>query len=261
MHNHDRQFHLRNQVNLRQSTLIASLNLRSLLAGLLLVGLMLAGNDGLFGRAAAETPDDLRAWEPWLLENHPQRDCPFLFSDASQRVCAWPSRLQLKIDDQGVSFRQSWQVYAENWIPLPGNRDHWPQFNSADSKNLIRDQQGRPVTQLQPGKHMLIGRISWLRTPEFIPLPAATGLLSVTIDNKLMHNPVLDDKGRLWLGTSRDQPGAGEPGTNEQADRVSLRLFRKLHDGVPFRVTTRLELEVAGKDREWRPPAFHHLCV
>lgn len=38
---------------------------------------------------AAEIPKSLEEWTAWVLEKHPDLNCPFLFNE-DQRACVWP---------------------------------------------------------------------------------------------------------------------------------------------------------------------------
>ncbi|RLA07848.1 MAG: hypothetical protein DRQ54_04930, partial [Gammaproteobacteria bacterium] len=99
------------------------------------------------------------------------------------------------------------------------------------------------------GKYLLQGRVNWQRQPEFIDLPGGSGLVSLSVDGEQQAHPQVDAQGRLWLGDKPGQKG-DQTGHQPQADSVNLRVFRKLQDGVPLVVTTRVELEVAGRNRE-----------
>src|SRR6185312_13059472 len=86
--------------------------------------------------AQEAVPPELRHWQGWVLKGEEFRRCPFLAStrlepgnpvDAAAFRCAWPERLGLNVDARGGSFTQRWQVYAESWVTLPGNLEHWPQ--------------------------------------------------------------------------------------------------------------------------------------
>ncbi|RLA04339.1 MAG: hypothetical protein DRQ54_09650, partial [Gammaproteobacteria bacterium] len=150
----------------------------------------------LYSAAAysAATPDDLSAWEPWVAERHPDLACPFLFNDNSQRVCAWPGRLELAVDDGGFNFRHSWQVYAQSWVPLPGNQKYWPVLKSSAmgpsaANLLVSERKKRPVVGLPAGKYLLQGRVNWQRQPEFIDLPGGSGLVSLSVDGEQQAHP------------------------------------------------------------------------
>ncbi len=200
--------------------------------------------------SAAATPDDLSTWEVWVAERHTDLNCPFLFTDQRQRVCAWPGRLELAVDDRGFDFRHVWQVYSPGWVPLPGNQKYWPVLKDSTATDLlVSERQQRPMVWLSTGEHRLHGRVNWTKRPEFIDLPDGAGLVSLSLDGKPQVYPQIDDQARLWLGAKpgdKQNPVADQGGS----DSLGLRVFRKLQDGVPLVVTTRVELEVAGRNRE-----------
>ena len=82
--------------------------------------------------ALKTVPDPLKPWVPWVLEKHEDWDCPIVYNDAKQKVCAWPSRLHLAVTGEGGSFTQEWEVMRETTITLPGERAYWPQQVTRD---------------------------------------------------------------------------------------------------------------------------------
>ena len=51
--------------------------------------------------ATPPVPEPLKPWVPWVLAKHPELACPLL---DGERLCAWPGRLTLDLDDHGGSF-------------------------------------------------------------------------------------------------------------------------------------------------------------
>ena len=203
---------------------------------------------------ALETPDELRQWEPWVLDSHKNQNCPYLFSDYAQRVCSWPSKTKLQVDDQGFRFEQIAYVYAAGWVTLPGNHQFWPIFHGTENSPMLSAKNGLPAAYLQPGSHRLTGRVNWQTRPDFLPLPANTGLIELWVDGQQIQYPRFDlvrgnksnaNSGRLWLVKKRSENIEKPDG-----DRVTVRVFRKISDGIPIKITTRVELDVAGQNRE-----------
>ena len=92
---------------------------------------------GVGGAAFAEiaVPPELRGWEPWALQDHETHRCPWLVPGRptdDARICAWPSVLDLQVDEHGGRFSQRWQVAAETWVPLPGSPENWPEEVTLD---------------------------------------------------------------------------------------------------------------------------------
>src|SRR5512134_3672493 len=80
-------------------------------------------------------PASLRDWQGWVLHGQEFRRCPFAAGDDQQPGkpideryyrCLWPERLTLAVDSRGGTFSQRWQVFAESWVALPGDAEHWP---------------------------------------------------------------------------------------------------------------------------------------
>jgi len=192
----------------------------------------------------AQVPDSLLPWIPWVLEGEDRRDCP-LAGSGGESLCAWPGRLDLDLDRGGGLFAQRWRVYAQSWVPLPGDAEYWPQDVRAGTRPaavVARD--GVPSVKLEPGEHALSGRFQWTARPQGIALPPSTGMIKLRLDGEEIAFPRVARDGRLWLG---EGPG-GDAGA--AADSLSLQVFRRVEDDIPLRVVTRLELDVAGRSRE-----------
>lgn len=190
-----------------------------------------------------QIPEPLRPWLDWALEDSPQRRCPLVYDQALAHRCAWPSQLSLELGARAGGFNQRWLVDAETWLSLPGDRRHWPRnvtLNGAPVVVLERD--GRPIVKAPPGEHEVQGYFAWNAIPDSLRLPEDTALVVVAGAGAPAATPPLIRDGRVWLrsgATSRDQ-----------ADHLALRVFRKLADGVPVTLTTRLRLQVSGRPRE-----------
>ena len=204
------------------------------------------------GVLAPEIPEVLEPWIPWVLEGEDQRDCP-LVQDAHRpgegdggpaRLCAWPGRLHLDLDAAGGLFAQHWFLHAPAWVSLPGDVEHWPQgTRSGETPVPVVLRDGQPAVRLPGGSHVLIGRFQWQELPRALTLPAHTGLIALAVNGEAVPAPRLDRDSRLWLGDGR---GAEDDGAG---DRLSVKVYRRVDDQLPLRVTTRAELEVAGRAR------------
>lgn len=203
-------------------------------------------------------PADLKPWIPWVLHPLDQRPCPVGTgipdrTDQSQgggqdpghtRLCAWPGQLGLDLDQRGGAFTQRWQVYAESWVALPGDPGHWPlDLRDGGQPLAVVLHHGEPAVRLATGTHVLSGRFQWPQLPDGLTLPTETGLLSLTLDGNPVPFPRLDRGGRLWLG---------EPATtaDKEGDQLTLQVYRRIADDLPLQVTTRLQLDVAGRSRQ-----------
>jgi hypothetical protein len=211
------------------------------------------------GFAAAQTPtrDDspippaLKDWRPWVLKDLDYRSCPFLANSAPNEpadfICAWPGRLALTSVADGATFSIHWRVEIPGWIPLPGDAEHWPQQVSVNGQrqpvltHVIGNAGASPALWLASGNYELSGRIPWHEQPQSLEIPASIGLIALSVDGKPVA-PVQRDGNQITLG--RVSLAAPE------ADNIQLRVYRKLTDGVPAQLSTRIVLAVAGQARE-----------
>ncbi len=65
--------------------------------------LLIAEVSGAEPMTRDEVPEPLQTWIEWVLHGNEQRACPFFNSGSTtfNAICAWPSRLELELDDKG----------------------------------------------------------------------------------------------------------------------------------------------------------------
>ena len=195
-------------------------------------------------------PPSLRDWQGWVLHGEEFRRCPFLTNanpqpdtpiDAAFFRCAWPERLTLNVDARGGSFTQRWQVYADSWVTLPGDAEHWPRdvrLNGAAAPLVAHDD--LPTLRLAAGSYSISGRFEWSSRPEALPLPPSTAIVDLRVDGQRVAQPERPD-GAVWLGKRR---------TAEQPAAMEVQVYRLVKDEIPAYLITRIRLNVAGDARE-----------
>ncbi len=199
-----------------------------------------------FGPAVAQDrewiPQDLKAWQGWVLHGVETGDCPALMGDTARRECLFPTRLSLSVDASGAVFSQTWRVFAPQNVPLPSASGLWPVEVKLGGKDAaVLDVNGAPALRLGPGEYQVSGKLAWKQRPQSLAIPVQTGLIALTVDGKPVASPRLTPEGRLELAASSKEKAP------EEALRV--RVFRLLRDGLPFTVTTLARLEVSGRAR------------
>jgi hypothetical protein len=190
-----------------------------------------------------EVPPPLKPWIPWALHGVERRACPRTGGEATATTCDWTARLHLEASAKGGTFRQDVELFAPDFVRLPGDPIHWPLD--------VRDQRGAvpvvaradgPEAYLPAGVHALTGRFVWDSPPAALGVPPSAALLELVLDGRRVAQPELDDEGRLFLRRSDREAG--------EAAKLEIRVQRKLTDGMPLLLTTQLVLDVAGKARE-----------
>jgi hypothetical protein len=216
----------------------------------LLAGLFWAIAASAAPLAPADAPKPLQPWVSWVLHGDKEYYCPFDYNGPggadSPQACHWPARLNLELTDQGGEFSQEWTLYGEGWLSLPGSAKHWPQeVKVNEKKQVVTDRGGVPSVFLSAGLYVINGKFAWDKRPEFLQVPATTGLLNLRLNGQPVAIPELDEEGRLWL---RQRGEKSDEAAEE--DRLQIEVFRHALDDIPLRLTTRLELDVAGQARE-----------
>ena len=190
-------------------------------------------------------PSELSGWQSWVLKGEEYRRCPLLgAADAGSRDsyrCVWPERLSISVDASGGSFAQRWQIFADGWITLPGNVEHWPREVRANGAPLAVVQRGGlPQARLKAGNYTLSGRFEWSTRPEALTIAAETALVDLTIDGQRVAQPERP-QGNLWLGKRR---------AAAQAAGLEVQVYRLVSDQIPVQLTTLIRVQVAGEGRE-----------
>ncbi|MBS0378381.1 MAG: hypothetical protein JSS29_07845 [Proteobacteria bacterium] len=192
-------------------------------------------------------PPELRDWAPWVLEGHESQRCPWLAParTAEPRICAWPGVLELTVDAHGGRFSERWEVGAPGFVPLPGRGESWPEAVTLDGHPAALVAHAEvPSLWLTAGTHEVSGTFSWERRPEVLGIPEGVGLIALTLDGTHIGIPQRTGESLVLGGQA-----------SARADnRLELHVFRRLEDGVPALLTTRLMLSVAGEAREVRLP-------
>ncbi len=217
-----------------------------------LVGLLvlLALTGASFPRAASAAdplepkavPEPLKPWTAWALDGKDEHACPGFQAHADLSRCVWPSRLDLALGEHGGRFTQRWHLDAKVWVPLPGDAKRWPSdVKKGGAAAVVIDRSGAPSVLLDRGETTLTGAFAWDALPESIRVPPETGLLALVVRGVPVASPNRDADGTVWL-----QKAA----TNQEGDSLEVAVHRKVTDGIPLTLTTRIELHVAGKNRE-----------
>ncbi|HZF26772.1 MAG TPA: hypothetical protein VEZ88_10970 [Steroidobacteraceae bacterium] len=195
--------------------------------------------------ADVAVPPDLQPWQGWVLQGEEFRRCPFITGNQSASAqafqCTWPERLVLDLDTRGGRFAQRWELYAESWISLPGDLEHWPRDVALDgARAVVVARDGVPQVRLGAGTHTVSGSFRWARRPESLAVPPQAGIIALTIDGQAIAQPERAGNG-LWLGRRR--------GPVEQ-QQLDLQVYRLLSDDIPAMLTTVIRLQAAGEARE-----------
>jgi hypothetical protein len=189
-------------------------------------------------------PEVLKPWRDWVTWADKDRSAPSLYSKADERVALWPSQLKLDVQKTGGRFDLNVTIFAESWLQLPGNAEHWPlNVTSNNAAVPVVEHGGGPSIRLVPGAYRVTGEFRWADLPQNIFLPPNIGIISLAIDGAPVENPRWDSAGFVWFRRDASTDQAEKPFLN-------AKLYALLEDGIPLTLRTQVELTVAGKSRE-----------
>ncbi|HER63434.1 MAG TPA: hypothetical protein ENO11_05610, partial [Desulfobacteraceae bacterium] len=190
-------------------------------------------------------PDLLLPWKDWVLHGYEEQVfCTPQADNPARLQCDWPSQLSLELTDSGGSFTQSWLVQHEQWIRLPGDLENWPEKVTVDENPaLVIARQGVPQVKLKPGEYTIKGDFSWVSMPEYLTVPRHSGIVALSLDDRSIHFPELDEQGRIWLQADKQKEEKVE-------NRLAVKSFRLIDDRIPLKMDIFLQLDVSGTPRE-----------
>ncbi len=191
----------------------------------------------------AAIPEVLKPWQDWVTWDTTNRDCPKLYNNADESICVWPSTLELTADERGGSFKLRVQSFEDTWVTLPGTPSIWPTNVRVDNEPVVVVQRdGSPAIKLAKGSSVLSGEFLWDSMPQRIHIPKEIGMLTLRVSGTEVANPTWDAQGEVWLKRSRSEA--------TDKDLLTLQVYRKIEDGIPLWLRTRIEITVSGKSRE-----------
>jgi hypothetical protein len=191
-----------------------------------------------------EVPAPLQNWIAWVLHGHETETCTF-YTGQGNKNCSWPGVLSLTLDESSGRFEQLWRLEAEDWVPLPGGQERWPQDVRVDGVPVaVVARDGGPSVRLKPGARKISGAFRWPHLPEQLEIPSSTGLLSLIVRGRPSPFPLRDDGGRLWLQAQ------ARPAAPHEDSRLDIRVHRRLIDDAPLQLITRIQLKISGANRE-----------
>ncbi|MCK5718431.1 MAG: hypothetical protein KAH84_00625 [Thiomargarita sp.] len=197
-----------------------------------------------------DIPTNLQAWADWVLYDVQNQDCPSYYNATRNKtapLCFWPSYLILNVNANQAEFNQKWHVYHRGWVTLPGDSKNWPQSVKINGESaVVADINGKPNVFTNKGEFLLQGKFQFAEYPDFLQIPAPTGLVTLSINNQAVAIPNLDKQGRLWLR----QNGKPSEVKKNVKNRLDMRVYRHIIDDIPLQMETRIELEIAGQHRE-----------
>jgi len=191
--------------------------------------------------AEKDVPPDLRPWISWVLDEAPDRNCAI--TARGETICIWPGELRLNLNAKGGVFTLTAWADREMYLELPGDPDRWPQDVKLDARPAaVMETNGKPSVKLLTGRHQIAGRFVWKELPEGIRIPTEAAIVSLVLDGAVVPFPRRDADGLLWLQSAAS--------TSTEEERLELEVFRKISDGVPMTVTTRIVARASGRSRE-----------
>ena len=218
-------------------------------------------NSPLLGQEA-RLPEPLRVWKEWVLWDGSPHDLPHPYNDPNTSLPAWPSTLTIDVTANTATWSMSVQTFRKTWLQLPGDSESWPRNVRAstpvntpsttddnvtsstliDVPLVVLPRNGIPSVELDKGSYTITGEFQWTVTASKVAIPKTIGIVELKLEGSDVPFPNWDANGSLWLSRQQNE-------TAEQ-NRMSVKVYRYLEDGIPSWLHTTIELTVSGKSRE-----------
>jgi hypothetical protein len=191
-------------------------------------------------------PEQLKSWETWVLKDSENISCPFInqseYGNINNHICAWPRALDISVNPQGAEFQHSWEVLSKSIVPLLGNNKYWPiDIKVNGKKTPVLSHKNQPFIELEKGKYVIEGKLSWQKMPTSISLPGQIALVNMSINEQEISFPKIENN-ELWFQESTQGQATQEA--------LSVRVVRKISDGPYIKLKTIISVDVSGKMRE-----------
>ncbi|TDJ33797.1 MAG: hypothetical protein E2O61_11825 [Gammaproteobacteria bacterium] len=187
-------------------------------------------------------PEELESWVEWVLDAHPDHNCPRNYYDGAIRDCIWTRALTVEVVADRLTFTLATTLHAEANVPLPGNDRYWPQAVRANDREVVVTRAGqRPVVRLAAGVYDITGSVAWQQRPDGVSIPRQFGLLSLVVDGQDVARPTVNNQ-YLWFGERQSD-------AVRESDSIEIDVYRLLIDENPMVMRTYLRLTVGGRSR------------
>lgn len=201
-----------------------------------------------------DIPDPLKPWVPWVRGQNPSEWCTRVDSTP---VCSWPGLLSLTVDSNGGSFTLEGVMERREHVALPGSPRIWPKTVIAitDGRKVVTppvlEKDGRPAVMLEPGAYRITGKFAWSGMPDLLPVPEATARLLLSRERGPWEVPALTPSRDVVLKRQPPiTPLAGDESSELVGGLARVSFARKIEDGIPFRITTRVLVEAPNESQE-----------
>ncbi|MCP4243905.1 MAG: hypothetical protein GY772_25415, partial [bacterium] len=190
------------------------------------------------------TPAELETWRDWYVAQKQSATLPALATDRAATFPLWRGPLTLHADNSGGRFEQEITVLADTHAVLLPGKKQWPTAVTSNGRAIpvVSSADGRPACYLPKGTHRLRGSFRWEKRPVMLAVPDAATPLVLTVLGEAIAFPFLEGESVIL--------GEVESEVTTQENRLDMKVYRLLADGVPQLLTTRLELTTAGTTRE-----------
>ena len=197
--------------------------------------------------AESRVPPALEPWVPWVLSNESTYGCtrPTAATEGDRMgepICVWPGELRIEVAAGGATFTLLGSSDRRHAFALPGSERIQPIDVRLDGRPAaVLTEGGTSIVWVEAGEHRIEGRFVWSTPPETLSVPSDVARV-ILLEDGIEAVANRGTSGEVWL-RARETEALGE-------DRVTLEVHRRLDDGSPVTLTTRIQVRAAGRARE-----------
>ncbi len=187
-------------------------------------------------------PPELEPWVPWVEQENPNWNCAWANKNS---YCVFPGKLSYEISKKRAEFAIEAELLAKGKIIVPSSAQLVPQrltTRTLSGKTVHpktrKNKKGELEISLPSGQYQVTGFFEYESVPNDFPIPEEIGIWSIESE---LGSDKFKRVGKSLVIVSDEN--------ENQVDSLNVKVFRKVIDGSPLRMTTVLQLSISGSSR------------
>ena len=193
-----------------------------------------------------DLPVMLAPWVNWIKAKNLEDLC--LLNNANEKQCVFVPLVEIGENDNFFNFKISGSSYLkEFWIKIPSGQSQkvWPENILVNNqKGQVLEKDGFSLVKVAKGDFNIVFNINKQDLRSNPSLQLAQNFL--IIKNKTSTSWLAENNQLLWIAKKvQEKEEATSSVKNEE-----IKVYRKLSDGIPLKLETRIQVVYSGKEKE-----------
>lgn len=193
-----------------------------------------------------DLPVMLAPWVNWIKAKNLEDLC--LLNNANEKQCVFVPLVEIGENDTFFNFKISGSSYLkEFWIKIPSGQSQkvWPENILVNNqKGQVLEKDGFSLVKVAKGDFNIVFNINKQDLRSNPSLQLAQNFL--IIKNKTSTSWLAENNQLLWIAKKVQEKE--EATSNVKSEEIKV--YRKLSDGIPLKLETRIQIVYSGKEKE-----------